>query len=306
MRVIFKRTLQETLKLSFLIIMLAAGVLGGLFLGANSIYDSAWIPPFEYQLNSSLIMQHMVAFFLVCGAALMIIISSAGSGLIAGEVHEGTFRILVSKPNSRMSILAGKILGMMIGTLILLVMSLSAMFLAEFIYAKPDSEIVNSLLSYAPGYLLYGAIVMLFFSSLATLLSCIVKKKVIAFLPMLLIMIIVLVLPMVLRIILMLRGSISTTLSYVDLNYHFGSLFKWCMGFCGGINGTSEQLELPTILMNIYKQASIDRDLSRTYEWGSITMDNKTVPVFILLCVYGALTVINYLASFTIIRRKDV
>ena len=304
MRVIFKRTLQETLRLVFLILMLAAGVIGGLVLGKNStFYD---IPSYDHYLNSCLIMQHMVAFFLVCGAAIMVIVSAVGSGLIAGEVHEGTFRILVSKPNSRMSILLGKVLGMLIGSLMLLIIGISSMLLTELLIGKYDKPIAETLLSYAPGYLLYGAIVLLFFSSLATLLSCIAKKKVIAFLPMLLVMILVLILPLVLRIIMMIRGGQSSIITYIDPNYHFGSIFKWCMDLCGGIQGTSEQLELPTILMNIYKQVSIDRDLSRTNLSGTITLDNTAVPVMLLLTVYGALTVINYLVSFLIIRRKDV
>ncbi len=304
MRVIFKRSLQETLKLGFLIIMLAAGALGGLVLGQSNLYLS--VPAYDYYLNSCLIMQHMVIFFLICGAVMMVVVSSVGSGLIAGEVHEGTFRILVSKPNSRMSILLGKILGMLVGSVLIMIMGISTMYLAEFLSGNFDGPVVQTLLSYAPGYLLYGAIVTLFFSSLATLLSCITKKKVIAFLPMLLIMILVLVLPMILRIIMALRGNQNSILSIIDPNYHFGSMFRWCMDLCGGIHGTSGQLELPSILLNIYKQVAIDTDLSRSYQGGAITKVNDTVPVMMLLGIYGALTLINYIASFVIIRRKDV
>ena len=304
MRVIFKRTLQETLKLSFLILMLAAGILGGVVISRMYSYRTA--PAFDYFLNNCLIIQHLAVFFLICGAVLMVIVSAVGSGLIAGEVHEGTFRILVAKPNSRMSILLGKVLGMLFGSILLMVMGISALYLSEFLFGSYDGPIVTAMLSYFPAYLLYGGIVTLFFSALAVFLSCITKKKVIALLPMLLIMILVLVLPMILRIIMMLGGKQSNWMPFADLNYHFGSIYKWCLDLFGGIHGTSEQLELPTILLNIYKQTNVDRDLSRTFEYGVITTNNMAVPVNILLCVYGGLAVILYILSFAIIRRKDV
>ncbi len=305
MGVILKRTLQRTLGLSAVIISLVAGLLGGLVLGRSGIVDN--VPAFDYYLNSRLIEQHTVVFFLICGAMLMVIVSAVGTGLIAGEVHEGTFRILVSKPNSRMSILLGKVLGMLIGALILMVMSLSAMYVMNYLCGNYDGNIFKALLSYFPAYLIYGLMVTLFFSSLSVLLSCVAKKRVIALLPMLLVMIVVLVLPLVVRLVLSLRGGAGLDkISFLDLNYHFGSMFRWCTDFFGGIKGTSAQLELPAILMNIFKQTAVDPDIAHTMDSGVLTTVNNSIPVTVLLAVYGALTVINYAAGFAIIRRKDV
>ena len=305
MGVILKRTLQETLRLSAVIISLAAGLLGGFVLARAGAADN--VPAFENYLNYRLIEQHTVVFFLICGAMLMVIVSAVGTGLIAGEVHEGTFRILVSKPNSRTSILLGKVLGMLIGSLMLMVMSLSAMYAMNYLCGNYDGNIFGKLLSYFPAYLMYGLIVTLFFSSLAVLLSCIAKKRIIALLPMLFVMILILVLPLVVRLVLSLRGGAGLDkLSFVDLNYHFGSMFRWCTEFFGGIKGTSGQLEIPTLLMNIFKQTAIDPDISRVMNGSVLTEVNDTIPVTVLLAVYGALTVINYAAGFAIIRRKDV
>ena len=305
MGVILKRTLQETLRLSAVIVSLAAGLLGGFVLARAGATDS--VPAFANYLNSRLIEQHTTVFFLICGAMLMVIVSAVGTGLIAGEVHEGTFRILVAKPNSRVSILLGKVLGMLIGSLMLMVMSLSARYFMNYICGNYDGNIFKGLLAYFPAYLLYGLIVTLFFSSLAVLLSCVAKKRVIALLPMLVVMIIVLVLPLVVRLVLSLKGGAGLDkLSFVDLNYHFGSLFRWCTEFSGGIKGTSNQLEIPTLLMNIFTQKAIDPDIAHTTNSGVLTTINNAVPATVLLIVYGALTVINYVASFAIIRRKDV
>ena len=116
-----------------------------------------------------------------------------------------------------------------------------------------------------------------------------------------------LVLPLVVRLVLSLRGGAGLDkLAFVDLNYHFGSMFRWCTEFFGGIKGTSGQLEIPTLLMNMFKQTAIDPDIAHQTNGAVLTTVNDTIPVTVLLGVYGALTVANYAASFAIIRRKDV
>ena len=119
-------------------------------------------------------------------------------------------------------------------------------------------------------------------------------------------MILILVVPLVIRLVLSIRGLALDNLSFVDLNYHFGSIFRWCMDLFGGIKGTSAQLEIPSILMNIFKQVVIDPDLAHTTNSGVLTTVNETIPTMVVLLVYAAFTVINYVVSFTVIRRKDV
>ena len=306
MFVILKRTLQETLKLWAVILTAAAGVLGGLLAGSSGTSFAAR-GSFETVLNRLLMIQHLVIFFLIYGVVLMITVSSTGAGLIAGEVHEGTFRILVAKPNSRCSILLGKVLGMLAGTFILMILGLASFFAAELSSGGSDGNIKEGLMAYIPAYLLYGLIVALFFSSAAVLLSTLAKKRIIALLPLLLMIVLILGVPLVLRLIISLRGEQSAgVLSYLDPNYHFGSMFRWCMDLCGGIHGSSTQLSLAAMLMNIFKQVPIDADLVRGTGGGTITMVNELIKAEIILGAYGAFTVINYLASFLIIRKKNV
>ena len=193
MKVIIKRTLEETLRISSIILVILAGVAGGYVVGINCNHSNA--TTFVKYLNECLIIQHMAVFFLINGAILMIIVASIASGLIAGEVHEGTIRLLVAKPNSRRSILLGKIIGMLTGCIILMLMGLGVFFLTESYFGNFDGNVQAGMLAYFPAYIMYGLIVIAFFSSLATLLSCLVKKKVIALLPMLFLMICILALP---------------------------------------------------------------------------------------------------------------
>ena len=307
MKVIIKRTLEETLRITSILLVILAGVAGGYVVGINCNHSST--VAFTRYLNECLIIQHMAVFFLINGAILMIIVSSIASGLIAGEVHEGTIRLLVAKPNSLRSILLGKIIGMLTGCIILMLLGLGVFFVTESYFGQFDGNIQAGLLAYLPAYILYGLIVIAFFSSLATLLSCLVKKKVMALLPMLFLMICILALPVIIRVVLMFSnqdGYPSPLLYGVDVNYHFGSLFKWCCDFCGGINGTSSQLDMPALLLNIFKSMDIDRDITRVRQTSSMLLQNNIIPVTVLLIVYGGLTVFNFVSSFALISRKDV
>ncbi len=306
MKVIFKRTLQETLKIFTVIAVVVAGFIAGYILAKASFSQS--VPAYTHWLNKLLISQHLAVFFVVNGVVLLTIVSSVSSGLIAGEVHEGTFKILVAKPNSRIAILLGKILGMWAGVMILMFLSLSVMFLTELMMGNIDGNIANDLLRYFPAYVLYGIIVSFFLSSFGVLLSTIAKKRIIALLPCLLIVIGALALPIILRITIMIaRGGESPwILNLIDLNYHFSLIFNWCCDLFGGIKGTTNQLEPLTLLMNLFNSVRVDMDLTRTNVYQSMTLMNKAIPQLAILLVYVILGVINYLASLLIINNKNV
>ena len=82
MKVIIKRTLEETLRISAIILVIVAGIAGGYIVGKNLTFVE--VPTYAEFTNKSLIMQHLVIFFLMNGAILMGIVSSVCSGLIAG------------------------------------------------------------------------------------------------------------------------------------------------------------------------------------------------------------------------------
>ena len=58
MKVIFRRTLEESLRIPAIIISILAGVLAGVALGRTASYNT--IPAFSYYMNALLIRQHMV------------------------------------------------------------------------------------------------------------------------------------------------------------------------------------------------------------------------------------------------------
>ena len=68
MKVIIKRTLEETLRLTSVILVILAGVAGGYVVGINCNHSNA--TTFVKYLNECLIIQHMAVFFLINGAIL--------------------------------------------------------------------------------------------------------------------------------------------------------------------------------------------------------------------------------------------
>lgn len=305
MKVIIKRTLEETLRIPAVILVIAAGLAGGYIAGRAGNITS--VPAYVNYLNERLLVQHLAVFFLINGVILMGIVSSVGSGLIAGEVHEGTIRLLVSKPNSRRTILLGKVLGMLGGSVILMILGLSTFYLTETLKGQFDGNIMMDLLCYFPAYIMYGLIVTFFFSSLAVLLSCLAKKRIIALLPMMFLIIAIMAIPVIVRVVLMIANKSypSDLLYYADVNYHFGSLFRWCCDFYGGIKGTTSQLQMPTILMGIFQEVALDKDVTHVQN-SAMMLANNVIPKLVIVIMYGVLTVFNYAASFSIISRKDV
>ena len=298
MKVIIKRTLQETLKPFPIIFVIVASVIGGLILRFTE--EFVRVPAFNSFLNERLMEQHLVMFFLINGAVLINIVSSVSSGLIASEEHEGTLRILVTKPNSRVQILAAKIIGMWIGIMILMLMGIFLTISIELLFSNLDGNILNAYLRYVPGYILYGIIVTLFFSSLGTLLSCVMKRKVLAYIPLMLLMVIILGIPIVGRMI-----TDTSQIAIVDLNYHFGSMFLWCLERCGEVTGDSSTMQVFMILTNALKVVAEDNDITHGNDVRMI-VKNNAIPVLVLLLGYVSLSVINYLGSILIIRKKNI
>ena len=79
----------------------------------------------------------------------MILTISNASGLVASEIHEGTFKLLAAKPNSRSQILLGKILGTIAGLTILLLVSLLSYFSTIVIAHRIDGNVIREMISFS-------------------------------------------------------------------------------------------------------------------------------------------------------------
>jgi ABC-type transport system involved in multi-copper enzyme maturation permease subunit len=305
MKTILKRTLQQTLSPVWLILFAACGVLAGAAVGLGRFSTPQ---AYRYLLNTTLARQHLMVFFLVDGLALMVLLSAVGSGLIAAETHEGTLRLLAAKPNSRAQILTAKIVGMAAGAVLLLLLGLTAMFATEQIVGTFDGNIARDLLAYYPAYLLYGLIIIAFLGSLTTLLSTLVKKRVAALLPSLLVVLCVLGVWVVIRVAAGITGpSALSGKVLLDVNYQFALLLRCCAAPFGSIGANGGSLDGLTTLMNLFTSMPVDQDLTYSQNFGETMLTaNNALNQWAVLGVYLALSAANIAGSYAVMRRKDV
>lgn len=301
MKNIFLRTLETTVKKISIILAIVVGVGIGLIIDRTTDYRAGIA--YEQCLNSLLVMQHLMVFFGINGVLLMCFTAGSSSGLIASETHEGTFKLLAAKPNSRTTILTGKILGNVLGLAMLMILSLLSYFSTVVIEAKIDGNLIREMIAYLPSYILYGLMVIIVFSAVSTLLSCICKKKITALLPVLVIMIAAMGFFPIMRVVqglAMTSKTVSTNL--IDLNYHFALMFKQCTSFVGKIKGST----IMGYLTNLFSMQVIDPDIVRVTNNQTYWMENNSLNATLITIIYLVISAACYYGSYVIIRKKDI
>ncbi|HPW52872.1 MAG TPA: ABC transporter permease subunit [Erysipelotrichaceae bacterium] len=302
MKNIFLRTLETTLKkVSIIFCILTSVIVGSIVISTGR--GGMGVMAYQQLLEQNLMMQHVLVFFVIDGFVLMATTISNATGLIASEVHEGTFKLLAAKPNLRTQILAGKVLGVIAGQIILLAISLFSYFSTIVIVKAIDGNVIREMVSYFPAYFLYGLVVILFFTAVSTLLSCVFKRKITAMLPLLAVVMIALAFFPIQRVMTSLTGKApSAVMSLIDINYHFSLIFK---SFVEMVD-TIKPNRIMANLMNLFSVQKLDADVTRS-QWGSdILLANKTLSAFPIILFYGAVAAASYVSSFAIIKKKDI
>ena len=158
MKNIYSRTLETTVTKPLIIISVAVAIIGEMLIkvfGPNSFTGD-----YYSVVSQALLAQHSVMFLFILGAWLMIMVIATSTGLISSEVHEGTLRLLVAKPNTRKQILSAKILGAFTGQVVLMLLSVFTYYVTLFFNKEITAEIFKQMLRYMPGYILYGITVI--------------------------------------------------------------------------------------------------------------------------------------------------
>ncbi|MGN1399753.1 MAG: ABC transporter permease subunit [Erysipelotrichaceae bacterium] len=299
MKNIFLRTLETTVRKSTIIISISIALFCGFLMTNIAEYCTG---SFVSITNELLTYQNLFIFLAIDGLFLISMIAGSTSGVISSEVHEGTFRLLVTKPNSRSQILTGKLLGNFVGLIVLMMLSLFSYFTVIVLSGNIDSNIIKILLSYLPAYLLYGILVIVIIGSLACALSCICNKKLVAFLPIFILIIIIMAVIPMFRIIGEFSGG-GQLPAVIDINYHFGLLFRQCIDLFGKSIPESASLGYFT---NIFISSFSDCDITRSTWPSSVLTVNRSLSSIAVLVFYLILSAILIAVSYKIIQRKDV
>ena len=302
---VFKRTLSRSLRLIHIIIAVAAGIVCARIVTQSWFYSE--VPSYESFLNRVSIYQHIVMFAGINGIWLIGYIANVYPALVAEEVHEGTLRMLLAKSNTRRSVIAGKILGAALATVLLMLLSLSVYSLAITILL-PDGKLAAEVLKYIPSYILYGLMVGAFFGSLGLLLGCIFKRALIGqFIVLIVLLLSVLGIPFM-RLFADLADEASRGIPYfLDINYHLSIVYRWCIELNGKINGNRSYIEIMGYFTKMFETIYLDTDITLTESYLSVTyVRSQLLQPGMIMLVYGVVTLLNTVLSFRIFSRKNV
>ena len=285
MKVLLSKTFIKMFKvLPVTIIGLISGGLGFLF---AYIYNNLSKSVLTYDRFSSniLTVYSLIAFMLIIGIMIWVISANSSSGLFANEIHEGTMRLLLSKEITRFQLVTGKILGMLLGSVVYLIMSFAVFILFFCLFSGVEKDILLLVIKGPSLFIVYGVLVIFIIGGLGTFLSTIFKKKVPAILIMVALSGLIFGIIPIIRVILIQLGYYNQFHLYlIDLNYHFGLIF--------------------TVFSNLYISKAIDIDV--TLINGSYYDINNTLNSLVIIISYIGAAIILYGLSFKTMLKKDI
>ncbi len=305
MKHIFNKTYSKMFTYVTMPIVVAASLFAGYLLAGDYLDVMTRTPTFVYLSQRLAVMYCMLTFVLIAGLCIWMIVANTSSGLFANELHEGTLRLLLSKPVSRYELVVGKIGGMLAGAMTYLGISLLIVLGIFTLRAQPDQDILIYLLKYTFVFLLYGTFVILIAGAIGNFLSTCFKKKVPALLILALIGFLIFGIIPIARTITQSLGVYDKMHLYLfDLNYQFGLIFNSFTQLIGQLSSSSGQIEVYNVFTNLFKNVPTDVDVTLTS--GSLMVLNKTLNNVIVVGGYGLLTAVLYVLSFRRMKLKDI
>lgn len=305
MKVLLSKTFIKMFKvLPVTIIGLISGGLGFLF---AYIYNNLSKSVLTYDRFSSniLTVYSLIAFMLIIGIMIWVISANSSSGLFANEIHEGTMRLLLSKEITRFQLVTGKILGMLLGSVVYLIMSFAVFILFFCLFSGVEKDILLLVIKGTSLFIVYGVLVIFIIGGLGTFLSTIFKKKVPAILIMVALSGLVFGIIPIIRVILIQLGYYNQFHLYlIDLNYHFGLIFNNFLRLMEDLTLSQSIDGIFTVFTNLYIPKAIDIDV--TLINGSYYDINNTLNSLVIIISYIGAAIILYSLSFKTMLKKDI
>ncbi|MBS5115571.1 MAG: ABC transporter permease subunit [Erysipelotrichaceae bacterium] len=304
MKPIFKHTFLRMFKRVPIILSVLVSLIAGWFMAKD--YNKVILrqPSFDYINERMIVLFCVISFVMITGIVLCIIVANTSSGLFANEIHEGTLRLLVAKPIKRSSLVLGKILGTILGGVVYSVSSLIIVLAITCLFTSIDQNIVLNLIKYAIAISLYGAFLTAFVGSVGSFLSTCFKKKVPALLILVGVGFFAYAIFPIMRLFLTQKYP-SLNLSYIDINFHLGIIFNQFIELVGGLQGTTNQIDLFNFFTGLFKTVSIDSDITLN-DAGSLYTLNQSINHIVVLVSYSLISVGLYALTFKQMAKKDI
>ncbi|WP_455683169.1 ABC transporter permease [Thomasclavelia sp.] len=305
MKVLLSKTFTKMFKIiPVTIVWLISGSFGLLF---AYIYNNLSKSILTYARFSNNIMNiySLLAFMMIVGLMIWIICSNSSSGLFANEIHEGTIRLLLSKEITRIHLVTGKILGMILGSIVYLITSFSVFILVFCLFSGVEKDILLLIIKATLIFIVYGMVIIFIIGGLGTFLSTIFKKKVPAVLIMVALGGLIFGIIPIARVILNQFGYYNQFNLYIfDLNYHFGLIFNNFLGFVGDLSLSQNTNGIFAMFTNIYAPEAIDIDIALTN--ASYYVVNTSLNGLLVTFSYIIGAGILYGLSFKTMLKKDI
>lgn len=271
----------------------------------SEIYDGSM--SMASQIDFTIGIYYILVFMWVLGIPFLIVASAKGIGLISNEISEGTLGLLVSMKISRYQIVLYKWITLYLVILLLGILGIFTNITIISTVANMDNNIKALLIESVPQLIKYLILIGFIFSTLAILLSLLIKSKVVAIVSITFyIVIIFLIIPLFKNFLFSYYEKFF--LYYLDLNYQFSLMYYY---FINGNNNifTPAIQSVVGIFIGIFDlKKVVDNDLSILT--GSTLM--KTAPVypyldaFNLIIFWLSFGVMSLIISIRILTKRDI
>lgn len=305
MLTIMKKTYSKMFTVVPVVLVSVLSVFAGYFLAREYRDILSRNPTYSYITGRMTIIYALFTFLMIAGLVIWIITANVSSGLFANELHEGTLRLLLAKPIGRKDLVLGKVIGMFLGSMTYLALSLILMMSGFCLFSPVDKDVLSHLLKYTMIFFMYGTLMIFISGAIGSFLSTCFKKKVPALLILLMIGIFAFAIFPIIRLIISSSGIYyKFHLYYIDINYHFGLIFHQFTQLLGEMTTSQGQLELFSTFTNIFKYVSFDTDI--TLGMGSIYALNTTLNGIVVTLIYTLMAVVLYALTFKRMFSKDI
>jgi len=307
---IFNVTLKRMFKIKFVILYLLIFV-AVIIISSLSIENGDNASLLSLTGNIDLFVENymVLSFLWFCGIPIILNLVAHGAGIFAAEEFEGTLNLLVIKPITRFQVTVGKILGLMAGQFIYMIASIFIGTAIMTLVIGTDPDVLTSILPLIPSILLYGAFVIVFFTSIVCFLAVLFKKKVATVIVVFAIIGVVYFAPIMVAAVFKGDNNSLINIDYINMNYHLGLIHKLITGAGVRISGTSNFQQTLSIITGTFVNAQVDVDTIQNVQINNVfNMVSKGGALISVICLTGYLACASllYYFTFTIMKKKDI
>lgn len=307
MKTIFNRTLTSMFKPLGAGIYYALVIISTILVSLSVILGDTYTSIEIQKINVTQIYV-ILNFIWLSGILLNLKILITGTGLFAAEESSGTMRMLFARPLKRSSIIIGKILGLLAGASIYMITSLIISIGLYSIITNIDRDVLLGLIRLLPNFIIYGVLIIIFFTGISAMFSSLFKGRV----PALIIMIVLVLLTFGIfpigRLILTSFGKYEKFYAqYIDFNYHIGSVYVDILDKGDKLKISPQAEESLGVFTGAYKlnENDMDKENNDNYYY-SPKKRNRLIDTKYIFIVYTGLTIFSYALCSMRMNKKDI